>query len=111
MNVLAWKAWYRGGQAYCSTGREWASLPDEGVLAVVVVFDECCPTSGVQLRRMISGSDLYWTCEIDGHETFCQGSHEDKPRRRYPGAIIKRGIWTSDEEMQRVNEEMKDWRG
>jgi hypothetical protein len=111
MEVIAWKAWYRGGQAYCSTGREWADLPDDGVLAVVVIFDESCPTSGVVLRRMISGTDLYWVCEIDGHRTFCQGAHEDFPAKRYPSAIIKKGVWTSDEEMQRVNEEMKDWRG
>ena len=109
MNVISWKAWYRGGQAYCSTGREWADLPDDGVLAVVVIFDEY--SGKVQLRRMISGTDFYWTCEIDGHETFCQGAHDDFPEHRYPGAIIKRGVWTSDEEMQRVNEEMANWRG
>jgi hypothetical protein len=111
MDVLAWKAWYRGGQAFCSTGREWSELPADGVLGVVVVFDDRCPSSGVQLRRMVSGTDLYWACEIDGHFTICQGSHEDRPEKRYPGASIKRGAWTSDEEMQRVNEEMKVWRG
>ena len=111
MNVAAWKAWYRGGQAYCGTTRDWEELPDEGVLAVVVVFDEKAPGCDFYLRRMVSGSDLYWACEIDGHWTICQGSHEDKPARRYPGAIIKHGVWTSDEEMQRVNDEMRDWRG
>jgi hypothetical protein len=59
----------------------------------------------------VSGSDLYWACEIDGHWTICQGAHEDQPLKRYPGAIIKHGAWTSDEEMQRVNDEMRDWYG
>jgi hypothetical protein len=111
VDVLTWKAWYRGGQAYCATGHEWADLPDDGVLGVVVVFDEKSPGTEVQLRRFVSGSDLYWACEIDGHFTICQGAWEDKPHKRYPGAEIKKGVWTSDEEMQRVNDEMKDWRG
>jgi hypothetical protein len=111
VDVLAWKAWYRGGQAFCSTGREWDELPDEGVLGIVVLFDETGPGSNIPLRRMVSGSDLYWACEIDGHWTICQGAHEDRPEKRYPGAIIKRGVWTSDEEMQRVNDEMRDWYG
>jgi hypothetical protein len=111
MDVLTWKAWFRGGQAYCSPGTEWENLPDEGVLAVVVVFDEKSPGTDVTLRRMVSGSDLYWAAEIEGHWTICQGCWEDKPAKRYPGASIKHGVWTSDDEMQRVNDEMRDWRG
>jgi hypothetical protein len=111
MDVLVWKAWYRDGKAFCSTGTKWAELPDEGVLGVVIVFDEISPGTEVRQRRMMAGSDLYWACEIGEHWTLCEGSHEDRPEERYPGAVIKRGVWTSDEEMQRVNEEMRDWRG
>jgi hypothetical protein len=111
MEVVAWKAWYHGGRAFCSTGAPWEDLPDEGVLGVVMVFDEKSPGTDVQMRRMMAGSDLYWGCEIGGHFTLCEGSHEDLPQERYPGASVKRGVWTSDEEMSRVNEEMRDWRG
>ena len=109
MDVIAWKAWYRGGQAYCSPGTTWEDLPDEGVLGVMIAFDEFAPRSETRLRRQMSGSDLYWSCELLGKFTLCQGQHEDKPEKRYPGCSIKRGAWTSDEEMQRVNDDMRDW--
>ena len=51
MDVLRWEAWYRGGQAYCSSGTQWEMMPDEGVLGVVVVFSD-------NTRRMVSGTDL-----------------------------------------------------
>ena len=111
MDILAWKAWYSGGRAFCSTGTDWADLPDEGVLGIVVVLDEFGPASDNRLHKFVSGSDLYWMVDLLGHPTICQGSHEDKPEKRYPGAIIKKGVWTSDEEMQRVNIEMAEWVG
>lgn len=111
MEVFSWKAWYRGGPTYCSTGHEFKHLPDDGLLGIVIVFDQTSPNSDTRLRRIVSGSDLYWCCELLGKFTICQGSHEDKPEKRYPGCIIKKGAWTSDEEMDRVNNEMRDWRG
>lgn len=110
MKMIAWKAWYAGGRAYCSTGTRWVDLPDDGVLGFVVLFDHVSPQDE-RYRRFVSGSDLYWMVEIEGDQTLCQGSHEDKPAERYPGASIKRGRWTSDEEMWRVNQEMAEWRG
>ena len=105
MNVIAWKAWYRGGQAFCSAGSEWADLPEEGVLGVAMLFDN------TGNRRFMTGSDFYWMVEILGKTTLCQGLHEDKPAKRYPGASIKEGVWTSDEEMQQVMAKMGEWRG
>lgn len=102
MDVVAWKAWYRGGQSFCSPGTEWEDLPNEGVIAVAIRFDN-------GMHRVMTGSDYYWMVEILGKTTFCQGLHEDKPAERYPGASIKRGVWTSDEEMQQILQEMADW--
>ena len=104
MNVVAWKAWYRGGQAFCSAGSEWADLPDEGVIGVTIVYSD-------ETRRFMTGSDFYWVADIMGKATFCQGLHDDFPERRYPGAIIKKGVWTTDEEMRLVLEKMGDYRG
>ena len=104
MNVMAWKAWYRGGQAYCSTGYDWADLPGEGVVGVVIVFDD-------GTRRNMTGSDFYWMADILGVPTLCQGLHDDKPAERYPGASIKMGVWTTDDEMRHVLGKMGDWRG
>lgn len=109
MRTFAWKAWYTGGRAFCSDGTDWADLPDDGVLGIVVVFDEVSQPSGERFRRLVSGSDLYWMVDLLGSPTICQGAHEDRPDKRYPGAMIKRGTWTSDEDMQRVNAEMAVW--
>ena len=111
MRMIGWKAWYRGGRAFCSTGTRWADLPDDGALGFVVLFDEFSPGSDERYRRFVSGSDLYWMVEIEGDQTLCQGFHDDHVEKRYPGAIIKRGAWTSDDEMQRVNAQMAKWRG
>ena len=105
MDVIAWKAWYREGLIFCSTGTEFSDLPDDGALAFVVLFDEKAP-NGFPLRKQYSGGTLYWMVDIQGHQTLCQGDHEDRPEKRYPGAIIKRGAWTSDQEMQLVNAQM-----
>lgn len=104
MKMIAWKAWYRGGEAYCSAGCRWEDLPEEGVLGVSILFDN-------DNRRFMTGSDHYWMVDILGEPTLCQGLHDDKPAKRYPGASIKRGVWTSDEEMQTVMGKMADWRG
>ena len=104
--MIAWKAWYRGGRAFCSTGTTFAELPDDGALGFVVLFDEISGPSGMHFKKQYSGGDLYWLVDILGKLTLCQGSHDDQPEKRYPGAIIKRGAWTSDQEMQLVNAQM-----
>jgi hypothetical protein len=104
MKVVAWKAWYRGDLAFCSTGYEWEDLPDEGVVGVVIVFDDAT-------RRNMTGSDFYWMATILGQPTLCQGLHDDNPAERYPGASIKKGVWTTDDEMRRVLGKMGEFRG
>lgn len=110
MQMIAWKAWYQGGRSYCSSGTLWSELPDDGALGFVILFDVLSP-DGERYRRFVSGSDLYWMVELEEQQTLCQGMHGDRPAERYPGAVIKRGAWTSDDEMQRVNAEMANWRG
>jgi hypothetical protein len=109
MKTLAWKAWYVGGRSFCSEGTTWEELPDDGMLGLVVVFDEVAEPSLTRMHRFVSGTDLYWMVDILGEPTICQGQHEDKPETRYPGAVIKRGAWTSDEEMAKVNEQMAQY--
>lgn len=104
MNVVAWKAWYRGGEAYCSNGTKWEDLPDEGVVGVTIVFDD-------DTRRFMTGSDFYWEADILGVPTLCQGLHDDRPAERYPGASIKIGVWTTDDEMRTVLTKMGEWKG
>jgi len=110
MNMVAWRAWYRGGRVFCSTGVDPSELPDDEMLGVQVLFDQTTPM-GEHYGRQLTGTDLYWYAEILGSPTWCHGAHEDRPERRYPGAVVIRGAWTSDDEMQRVNAEMAAWKG
>jgi len=111
MKMIGWKAWYRGGRVFCSTGVDPSELPDDEMLGVMVAFDKKTPDGAQHYCRQLSGTDLYWYVEIEGEPTWCHGAHEDRPEKRYPGAVIIRGIWTTDEEMQRVNAKMAEWRG
>lgn len=111
MRVIAWKVWYYGGAAFCSDSVTWAELPDDGVLGIVTVFDERNPHNGERFRRVIDGRDWYWKAPgPEGEPIF--GFSDDDPTEildRYPGASLKRGKWTSDPEMSRVNREMQEW--
>lgn len=111
MKVIAWKAWFAGGVVFCSDGVTWDELPDDGMLGLVTVFDERNTANGIRLKRHVDGCDWYWQAPgLDGEPIF--GYSDDDPdeiRDRYPGAVVKRGKWTSDPEMSRVIDEMNGW--
>jgi hypothetical protein len=104
MRVASWKAWYIGGRVFCSATHAWADLPDDGMLFLKLYFDERTP-DGVQLGQNCSGDDWYW--HVPGTDLYAHDSRQtrDEIERRYPGAILKRGKWTTPDEMQRVNAE------
>jgi hypothetical protein len=94
MTVARWRVWYVGGGTYDGeTFNDWCSIPDDGVLTVMLWFDD-------GTRRVEQGNDFYFATP-DG--VF---GHNDDPleinEQRYPDASFKRGMWTTDEEMERV---------
>lgn len=89
-----WRAWYTEGRVFDGQGFEdWLALPDDGVLTVMLWFED-------GTRRVEQGNDQYWATPEGIY------AHSDDPteeiERRYPGASVKRGKWTTDAEMQRV---------
>lgn len=102
MNVEGWRAYYTGGREFDSAGCEWADLPADGVLALVLYYDVWSGDGEVQHRLVLDGSDWYFH---DGDELF--GSNSDPPDEtleRYPGVEMKRGKWTTAAEMQAVKQ-------
>lgn len=98
-DVVRWRAWYVGGQVFDGESFEdWRRLPDDGVLEVLVMFEGERRTS-----RFMSGNDRYWSTP-DGVWAHSDDPH-DEIAERYPGASIKRGMWTTDAEMNRVHVE------
>ena len=108
MNVIAWKAWYTGGRAYCSTGKDFTELPDDGCLGFVLLLDKF--SADTQHRRIMHGANWYFFYDGDGGPIY---GHSDEPdiSERFPGAVIVRGKWTNETEMDRVLDAMKVWHG
>lgn len=111
--VIGWKAWYADGSVYVGKSREdWAALPDDGVLVVMLYHDELVESyarpefEGQRSRRIMSGNDCYWIS--DGPADHIYGQADASPeqvRERYPGALVKTGRFTDDDTFKRVQEE------
>ena len=92
--VARWRVWYVGGRV--RNGRTfgaWKRLPDDGVLTVMLWFDD-------GTRRVEQGNDSYFATPegVFGHND----ETAEQIEARYPGASVKRGMWTTDAEMHRV---------
>lgn len=102
-HAVRWRAWYVGGAVYDSTETEWAALPEVGVLGVVVWFAD----GG---KRNCSGDTWYWRLETSDGWTIAHSREPIEELRQVYGAQqpFKRGKWTLEEEMHRVNAAMNE---
>ncbi len=107
MKVMGWRAWYADGAVYSSLDMDWDALPDDGVISVVLYFDEPTP-AGSPLRRIMEGHDFYFKAAGPGGPIYGETHNQRQPdpmadiARRYPGASIKRGMWTDEDTMRRI---------
>ena len=103
MRCVGWKAWYIGGRKYDSSRTAWADLPDDEVILIQLYFDKRGERSRLPYRRVFLGDDYFWHKPPD---VWGSCRHADMtPEQiieRYPGAIIKRGKWTSDDEYNHI---------
>lgn len=108
LDVVRWRAWYVGGEVHDgSSFEDWQRLPDDGVLYVLLGFSD-------RTHRNENGDDWYWATP-DGVYAHDTRQTREEIERRYPGASIKRGMWTTDAEMMRAHDEAQalaaEWRG
>jgi len=107
MRVMAVSWWYtegRQGHFEAPTDdelmSEWSALPDDGVLAFKFYFDAKNPT---RLMANANGNNWYWLQRTDNGVLYGHSDDtQDDILARYPGAVLKRGMWTTPEDMQRV---------
>lgn len=103
MIVVGWKAWYTQNRVYSSSVHNWEELPKEGVLVVMVYFDEKA-SGGEHLREIIKGRRRYFKAVGSSNNEFFKGSlwNEDKILRTYDTHEdwIKEGIWDDDATMK-----------
>lgn len=99
--VIGWLAVYAGGSVYTSEDGPWETLPEDGILGVVLC-ENTRTEAGAYTRQILSGNDHYFHVPPD-----VWGSSDDPAdeiRRRYPGAWVKRGKWVSAAEFARAQE-------
>lgn len=101
MKVIGWKAWFADGSLHVgTTRRDWEALPEDGLLIVMLYYDEF--TQGIpdqRYRRIVQGSDLYFVTDGPADLIFGQATDPETSASilaRYPGASVKRGRWTDD---------------
>ena len=102
--VLGLMAWYDGGQIFkVVTPLDFAELPDDGVLEIVVYFDD-------GRRNFLGAMDYYFYAPHADGPIYGSDIHTtaDEIRRRYPGAVVKRGKWVPEATMARVTAEALD---
>ena len=97
--AVRFKAWYIGGKVYEGDSSAWGKMPDDGVLAVKVYFND-------GTARNCNGNDWYGLLLFDDQSwTIAHNNNEDNAKR-YPTGLWKRGQWTSEQEMNAVVEAM-----
>jgi hypothetical protein len=106
VRCVGWKVWYSKGRKYSSVDTHWVELPETGLLILQLYFDKRGRHSRLPYRQKYLGDDYYWFLKPD---VFGCCKHEEMTKydicRKYPGAVIKRGIWVGGEEIHRVEHE------
>ncbi len=95
--VIGWRVWYDDGRVIDARQAPWEALPADGVQLVMLYH-----AGGT--RRVMQGNEYYWRWRSDFGLVY---AHADtRPdEARYPGAVILRGKWTSDENLARIERE------
>ena len=104
MKVIGWRAWYADDSKYNSKDTKWNDLPDDGVIVIVLYFDN-------KTRRIMDGSDWYFRARHKSGD-FIYGENNDSPeenKKRYGENIsLKRAKWTTEKIMYASQKEAMD---
>jgi len=94
VKAIGWRLWYVGGATFDHRSGDWADAPDDGVLEMMVYYDE---KDGQGRPKRLGGSgDFFFS---DGAQLFgCNDDTLEENQRRYPQACFKRGKWAEADE-------------
>lgn len=107
---MNWRIWYKGNIKIDGvTSEDWANAPDDEVIGIVVRFGN--DKYGSPLNEWIYGSDWYWMYDnnISHSGTSSDTPEEWLPHNAPEGAALKKGRWTSEEELVLIDAEMNEW--
>ena len=112
MRVEEWKAWYTQNRVYRSSVDNWEDLPKEGILLLLIFFDERAAHGG-RYKEIIHGNRRYFKSIGSSGSEFFKGSlwNEKKLLKTYDTKPewIKEGIYDDDETIKLiVNEALRE---
>ena len=100
MTLIGWKVRYEDGRVFSSRTSVWSELPADGAINVIKFQDEL-GSDGKPTRQILEGYSYYFRQVTTGGGEIL-GATEDTPAEieaRYPGAVVLRGKWTTEEIM------------
>jgi len=107
--VLGWIAWFDDKKKYNSKETLWDDLPSDGCL-IVNVFSKIEDQPNI-LCLTLNSDDWYWKqVREDGDIIYGSDTKqtEQEIKDRYPGAVLLRGRWASEEIMNFVNHDARN---
>lgn len=120
--VIGWRAWYTNERVFDSKITHWKFLPKDGVITIMLFLNKRNKTTKFPLRRQMYG-DYYWYVPEKEIYGCCYYpimlpngkvlTNAESPKdilNRYPGAIILRGQWVSEQELEKINKESMETR-
>ena len=105
--VIKWLFWYENGPPFSSSRHSWSDLPKVGAQWLVLYFNHRNVSNNKNYREHISGYDFYFAAPGPDGETIYGGNNTSREaiEKKYPGAIIVEGKWTSHGNMERITAE------
>ena len=109
MQMEWFKIWYSDGEVIGTTQEDWQQAPEDNVIAVYEFLGR--NSDGIPLAMTHSGSDWYWLAQDgrvgqNGASTMMVGHWLDHDAP--PGAILKRGVWVSQERLDQSMQELRE---
>lgn len=120
--IIMFAAWYELGRPVVAREHEddletvWLQMPQDGLQKVQYVYNHRNVSrdgrSGAHYKGSLSGCDWYFMARAADGNLFIGGDQNVTKAEidaRYPGAVLKRGKWTSPANIDRINAEVMSW--
>ena len=108
MAFVGFKVWLTNEREFCSRDiTDWARLPDDTLLAVRVFYTDHIPEPGATFYPSVVARVFEWYGLDPETELLYCSRYEDlanaeREHPEVPEGYWKRGVWTTDEDMERV---------
>ena len=104
MKEIGWRVWVDGGLIFDSREHTWEDVPGDGIIEMYVYKEG-------DYRESLCGHTYYYIApHLEGFIYDSDNDPPDKIKKRYPGAIVKRGKRVPSEVMFRIQKEAAEYK-